>query len=32
MGYDAVNLSGGMGAWAAAGGQVVDRSGRAVRV
>ena len=32
MGYDAINLSGGMGAWAAAGGQVVDRSGRAVRV
>jgi hydroxyacylglutathione hydrolase len=32
MGYDAVNLSGGMGAWAAAGGQVVDRSGRAVPV
>ena len=28
MGYDAINLSGGMHAWAAAGGQVVDRSGR----
>jgi rhodanese-related sulfurtransferase len=28
MGYDAVNLSGGMTAWAQAGGQVVDRSGR----
>ena len=28
MGYDAINLSGGMSAWAAAGGQVVDRSGR----
>ena len=28
MGYDAVNLSGGMHAWASAGGQVVDRSGR----
>ena len=28
MGYDAVNLSGGMSAWSAAGGQVVDRSGR----
>jgi rhodanese-related sulfurtransferase len=30
MGYDAVSLSGGMGAWASAGGQVVDRSGRPV--
>lgn len=29
MGYDAINLSGGMHAWASAGGQVVDRSGRA---
>ncbi len=29
MGYDALNLSGGMHAWASAGGQVVDRSGRA---
>ena len=28
MGYAAVNLSGGMTAWAQAGGQVVDRSGR----
>lgn len=28
MGYDAVNLSGGMHAWKRAGGQVVDRSGR----
>ncbi len=28
MGYDALNLSGGMHAWACAGGQVVDRSGR----
>jgi rhodanese-related sulfurtransferase len=28
MGWDAVNLSGGMHAWASAGGQVVDRSGR----
>jgi len=28
MGYDAVNLSGGMHSWASAGGQVVDRSGR----
>jgi len=28
MGYDAVNLAGGMTAWAQAGGQVVDRSGR----
>ena len=28
MGFDAVNLSGGMIAWAQAGGQVVDRSGR----
>jgi rhodanese-related sulfurtransferase len=28
MGYDAINLSGGMRAWASAGGQVVDRSGR----
>lgn len=28
MGYDAVNLAGGMNAWASAGGQVVDRSGR----
>lgn len=28
MGYDAINLSGGMNAWASAGGQVVDRSGR----
>ncbi len=28
MRYDAVNLSGGMHAWASAGGQVVDRSGR----
>ena len=28
MGFDAVNLSGGMTAWASAGGQVVDRSGR----
>ena len=28
MGYDAINLSGGMHAWASAGGQVVDRSGR----
>lgn len=27
MGYDAVNLSGGMQAWAMAGGQVVDRAG-----
>jgi rhodanese-related sulfurtransferase len=27
MGYDAMNLSGGMSAWAAVGGQVVDRSG-----
>lgn len=32
MGYDAVSLSGGMRAWAAAGGKVVDRSGRAVSV
>lgn len=32
MGYDAVNLAGGMAAWAAAGGQVVDRSGRAVSI
>lgn len=32
MGYDAVNLSGGMHAWASAGGQVVDRSGRAVSI
>ncbi len=30
MGYDAVSLSGGMSAWASVGGQVVDRSGRAV--
>ena len=28
MGFNAVNLSGGMIAWAQAGGQVVDRSGR----
>jgi rhodanese-related sulfurtransferase len=28
MGYDAVNLSGGIGAWQRAGGAVVDRSGR----
>jgi rhodanese-related sulfurtransferase len=28
MGYDAINLHGGMHAWAPAGGQVVDRSGR----
>ncbi len=28
MGYDAVNLSGGMRAWAGSGGQVVDRKGR----
>ncbi len=28
MGYDATNLTGGMSAWAAVGGQVVDRSGR----
>jgi len=28
MGYDAVNLSGGMHAWASAGGRIVDRSGR----
>jgi rhodanese-related sulfurtransferase len=30
MGYDAVNLSGGIGAWQRAGGAVVDRSGRRV--
>jgi len=28
MGYDAVNLAGGMRAWAGSGGQVVDRRGR----
>ncbi len=32
MGYDAVNLSGGLPAWARAGGQVVDRSGRPAAV
>ena len=32
MGYDAVNLSGGMYAWSRAGGQVVDRTGRVGRV
>lgn len=28
MGYDALNLTGGMNAWASSGGQVVNRSGR----
>lgn len=32
MGYDALNLSGGLGAWARAGGQVVDRAGRPASV
>jgi len=32
LGYDAVSLSGGLGAWARAGGQVVDRAGRPVSV
>jgi rhodanese-related sulfurtransferase len=32
MGFDAVNLSGGMHAWVQAGGSLVDRGGRAGRV